>query len=325
MATTQQTRQTATDLVAEGRQALLGGEKARARALLQIAVRDQPDNVEAWLWLSGTHTQHEQIEYCLRQVLAREPDNPQALEGLAWLDRTFATTAGTPAASPASTDGQTANAGVTAEGPASPRPATLPYTRAGLPVETTSSLALVESTLHVVSVGAMIGLLRLLGAVRPGTLLLLRGSSGSLSLTRGLVIAAIVAALHALALLVIWVILGRTLSRQRNDRQGDLFDSLVRATTLLTPAYITGLALVLVAASVNFSERRWLPIVVTVWALLLGALALSLRRLRRLLDTMRVARRQRGVHVARILVPVLIAGILGIGLAGLAMQVLLRQ
>jgi L-asparagine transporter-like permease len=139
------------------------------------------------------------------------------------------------------------------------------------------------------------------------------------------VIAAIVAALHALALLVIWVILGRTLSRQRNDRQGDLFDSLVRATTLLTPAYITGLALVLVAASVNFSERRWLPIVVTVWALLLGALALSLRRLRRLLDTMRVARRQRGVHVARILVPVLIAGILGIGLAGLAMQVLLRQ
>ncbi len=327
MATTQQTRQTATDLVTEGQQALLRGEKARARALLQTAVRDQPDNVEAWLWLSGTHSEREQIDYCLRQVLARDPDNPQALEGLAWLARTFDTATNTHADRPASTDARIADAGVTTEGEehASPRPATLAYTRDALPVETTSSLALVESALHVVSVGAMIGLLRLLAAVRPGTLLLLRGSSGSLSLTRGLVIAAIAAALHALALIVIWLMLGRTLSRRRNDRQGDLFDSLVRATTLLTPGYISGLALVLVAASVNFSERRWLPIVVVVWALLLGALALSLRRLRRLLDTMRVARRQRGVHVAQILVPVLIAGILGIGLAGLAMQALLRQ
>src|SRR5687768_6903090 len=76
---------TTAELIAEGRDALLAGEKARAQALLQMAVRDEPDNVEAWLWLSGTHTRPEEMAYCLHQVLEREPDHPQAQEGLAWL------------------------------------------------------------------------------------------------------------------------------------------------------------------------------------------------------------------------------------------------
>ncbi|MDQ5850528.1 MAG: tetratricopeptide repeat protein, partial [Chloroflexota bacterium] len=90
MVSPSRTRHTTTaDLIAEGREALLAGDKARARALLEQAVEGAPDSVEAWLWLSGTHTAPDEMARCLRQVLALDPDNQQALEGLAWLAETY--------------------------------------------------------------------------------------------------------------------------------------------------------------------------------------------------------------------------------------------
>src|SRR3712207_6332499 len=116
--TTQTTRQTIDELVAEGRAALLAGEKARARSLLQIAVRDAPDNVEAWLWLSGTQSRPDEIAYCLSQVLRLDPDNQQAHEGLAWLAETFhAGTSEAPAA-----QGSVETAAVSSQVEARPQP-----------------------------------------------------------------------------------------------------------------------------------------------------------------------------------------------------------
>src|SRR3954453_17606327 len=73
-------------LIAEGRDALFAGERARARELLQAAVREDPDNAEAWLWLSGTHTAPSDMAFCLREALRLDPGNEQAREGLAWLE-----------------------------------------------------------------------------------------------------------------------------------------------------------------------------------------------------------------------------------------------
>ena len=57
MVSPSQTRHTTTaGLIVEGRDALLAGDKMRARALLDRAVEGAHDSVEAWLWLRGTHT-----------------------------------------------------------------------------------------------------------------------------------------------------------------------------------------------------------------------------------------------------------------------------
>jgi hypothetical protein len=287
-------------LIAEGSAALLTGQKARARSLLQIAVRDDPDNVEAWLWLSGTYTRPDEIAYCLRQVLARDPDNAQALEGLAWLAETF--------------DFEP----VSRQAP----PKTEAVSR---PAESDGGLVLIEMGLYVAGVGALLGLLRLASALRPGTLLLLRGDHGAISIGPALGLALASAVLHGLGLVFAWLVLGRNISRARGDRRGDLFDSLVHTAQVFAPGYLTLPALLLAAAGLGWSEQRWIPLAITVWLVLITAVIVGARRFVRTLDAVHVSREHRVVYAARIFVPALLIAMVGLGLSGIAVQALLRM
>jgi hypothetical protein len=307
------TRTTA-ELIADGRDALLAGEKARAQALLQMAVRDEPDNVEAWLWLSGTHSRPEEMAYCLHQVLEREPDHPQALEGLAWLAEKY------PPAEPVPTMYEPSF-----EQPAPERAAHAPMAaRQARVAPATSSLDLFEAGLHAAAFGALLGLLRLTTTLRPGTLLLVRGSEGSVGWGAALGLAATAALLHALAMLAAWSVLGLGIAQVRNDRPGDRYDSLVRAGVIVLPGYLTAVTLLIAAAGLGWGERRWIVLVFVVWALLIVTGIAVVRRFVASLDALRVSRSRRGAQVARITVPALIVALITHGLAGLAVQALLK-
>lgn len=319
MAASRVTRPPAAELVAEGRAALLAGEKARAQRLLQLAIQDDPNNVEAWLWLSGTHTQPEEIAYCLRQVLARDPANSQALEGMAWLAETFDVERLAPAETGPAVEFSNAAPRQ------SPTALRQPGARAGHNRQPAASgAALVEAGLHVGGVGALIGLLRLTASLRPGTLLLIRGTHGAIGLATALALALGAALLHALALLVVWMILGRSISRARNDRRGDHFDSLLQAAHVFIPAYLVLPALLLAASGLDWSERRWLPLAMAIWGILLLSLIACGRRFGALMAAVRLSYDRRAVQIARILVPAFLIALLGLGLAGLAVQALLR-
>lgn len=77
------------------------GEKAKARSYLLKAVREQPDNEQAWGWLSNTAANMDERIHCLRQVVRINPANTSAakllqdLEGNEWIK------AGPPASAPA--------------------------------------------------------------------------------------------------------------------------------------------------------------------------------------------------------------------------------
>jgi len=65
--------------------ALKRGDKSRARELLRQAVEENPEDIQAWLWLSGAvETDQERIT-CLQRVLELDPDHEAALRGLAKL------------------------------------------------------------------------------------------------------------------------------------------------------------------------------------------------------------------------------------------------
>ncbi|MEJ5345692.1 MAG: hypothetical protein WHS83_12345 [Chloroflexus sp.] len=74
------------ELLYEGAQALVRGDKERARALLLELVELNENIPEAWLWLSGAVDDPEDQRVALENVLALDPDNPYAQEGLAYLD-----------------------------------------------------------------------------------------------------------------------------------------------------------------------------------------------------------------------------------------------
>ncbi|MBO9339189.1 hypothetical protein [Chloroflexus sp. Y-396-1] len=74
------------ELLYEGAQALVRGDKERARALLLELVELNEQIPEAWLWLSGAVDDPEDQRVALENVLALDPDNPYAKEGLAYLD-----------------------------------------------------------------------------------------------------------------------------------------------------------------------------------------------------------------------------------------------
>jgi tetratricopeptide (TPR) repeat protein len=62
--------------------ALQAGQLDRARDLLTRVLKENPQHVEAWLWMSAAvHTKKEQI-YCLQQVLKYDPENSEARQGL---------------------------------------------------------------------------------------------------------------------------------------------------------------------------------------------------------------------------------------------------
>ena len=183
---------------------------------------------------------------------------------------------------------------------------------------------LIEAVLHIASVGTLVGLLRLVGMLRPGTLLLVRGSEGPIGLPLAATIAVSAALLHAGALLLAWATLGRTISRVRNDRRDDHFDSLLQTARIFLPGYLAAPALLVVAAGLGWSQRRWLPVVVIVWTLLAIAGVLGGRRFARLLDRVRVLGARRGLRVVRIAGPALVVAGAGLAVAGFMAQLLLR-
>ncbi|MEA3338484.1 MAG: hypothetical protein U9R15_00820 [Chloroflexota bacterium] len=75
------------DLLREGIGAAKSGQRERARDLLMRVVERAEENVAAWLWLSGVVDGLEDQEICLENVLALDPDNAHARNGLAWVRR----------------------------------------------------------------------------------------------------------------------------------------------------------------------------------------------------------------------------------------------
>lgn len=75
------------DSLQKGILALKEGNRATARQLLIAAIRQAPDNVQAWLWLSGAvDNKNERID-CLKQVLRLDPENEVAARGLAIIQK----------------------------------------------------------------------------------------------------------------------------------------------------------------------------------------------------------------------------------------------
>ena len=76
-----------TELLKQGIAAAKAGRKKEARqALLQVVELDER-NEQAWLWLSGVIDSAEDQRVCLDNVLAINPDNPYAQQGLRHLEK----------------------------------------------------------------------------------------------------------------------------------------------------------------------------------------------------------------------------------------------
>ena len=74
-------------ILREGIAAAKAGDKERARRLLlEVTERDER-NEEAWLWLSGVVDDPEEMRICLENVLAINPANERARQGLAWVQK----------------------------------------------------------------------------------------------------------------------------------------------------------------------------------------------------------------------------------------------
>ncbi|MBV9788977.1 MAG: hypothetical protein JOZ51_12420, partial [Chloroflexi bacterium] len=108
-----------------------------------------------------------------------------------------------------------------------------------------------------------------------------------------------------------------------SDR-GDLFDSLVRGSQIWTPAYLWLGAVIVAGLSLNLSPGPWRIAVGACWLLLLLGAALIGRRLWRLLATVGVTGPKRSRNAARLVAILLLGGVLGLGLAGIATAALLR-
>jgi tetratricopeptide (TPR) repeat protein len=78
------------------------GKRAEARELLMQVVEADEQNEQAWLWLSGVMDQPEDIRVCLENVLALNPENRQARQGVEWLNARY----GVPVAQPTATEVQ---------------------------------------------------------------------------------------------------------------------------------------------------------------------------------------------------------------------------
>lgn len=74
-------------MVREGTNALKAGRKEEARALLMKAVELDELNEDAWLWLSAVVETEEDQQTCLENVLAINPTNERARQGLKYLEQ----------------------------------------------------------------------------------------------------------------------------------------------------------------------------------------------------------------------------------------------
>ena len=302
-------------LIAEGRDALLAGDKARAQELLQTAVQLDPRSEEAWMWLSGVFTAPDDMAECLQRVLEINPHNEQAQEGLRWL----ASEHGLHIAPPEPFDPIEAIDSAT-----EPVAIAEPVRLHPPSVSSYSSGLLLESALHPMAAGVWLGLFRLLGWLRPETLRLMRGAEGGLGWGSSIGVALAAALLHGLALGLVWLLMSWQLSRVRGSDRGDLFDSLVRGSQIWTPAYLWLGAVIVAGLSLNLSPGPWRIAVGACWLLLLAGAALIGRRLWRLLAAVGVTEARRSRHAARLVAILLLGGVLCLGLAGIATAALLR-
>ncbi len=74
-------------LLTQGIAAARAGDRSAARTLLTRAARRKPDSEAAWLWLGSVLETPQGRAYCLRRVLALNPRNWTAQQGLAALER----------------------------------------------------------------------------------------------------------------------------------------------------------------------------------------------------------------------------------------------
>src|SRR5215470_12061485 len=112
-------------LLTQAVDALRAGDKARARDLLGQAIRLNPADDRAWLWLSGAVETDDERRRCLERALQLNPRNEAARRGLAALAAETATLSGTPASAGSSGPRPAAPGGTPAStGPSGPTPAT---------------------------------------------------------------------------------------------------------------------------------------------------------------------------------------------------------
>lgn len=70
----------------QGIAAAKAGQKDEARQLLQQSIRLEPASEAAWLWLASVARDSREREFCLKKILEINPNNTQALQGLATLE-----------------------------------------------------------------------------------------------------------------------------------------------------------------------------------------------------------------------------------------------
>jgi tetratricopeptide (TPR) repeat protein len=87
-------------MVREGIAAYRAGRKDEARALLMRAVEIDEQNEQAWLWLSAVVDSVDEQKICLENVLAINPANERAKQGLSSLDQKSAPAPKAPPAQP---------------------------------------------------------------------------------------------------------------------------------------------------------------------------------------------------------------------------------
>lgn len=79
--------QEASRLFERGVAAARGGQRRVAAVLLARVVQLDPRHEQGWLWLSGVLDEPNEIAFCLRSVLALNPQNERARRGILWLEQ----------------------------------------------------------------------------------------------------------------------------------------------------------------------------------------------------------------------------------------------
>lgn len=72
-------------LLRQGIAAAKAGDQETARRILTYITKQEPQNEQAWLWLSGVVESPEEKRACLQRVLVINPHNMHARRGLEWL------------------------------------------------------------------------------------------------------------------------------------------------------------------------------------------------------------------------------------------------
>lgn len=316
------------ELLLDGQTALRQGDKVRAQALFRAILRNDPTNEEALLWLSGAVEPAEAVGY-LNQILAINPDNQQAQEGLDWLRHTYGVVTTSPPEPQRSEALDQTSVEPTIEAQpvrqrASSRPEVILLPRSH-PELATSRGELVELGSYVAGIGALLGLLRLVIALRPTALLIGRGEAGGLSWLSALGIAFVGAIANSSVLVLLWWKLASVLDHLREDWQGGRLTSLRDTCTALLPGYFVAPALGLALLTVGWSEQRWLPVVLVI-ALLLGIALLSVvRRILRLFAPLRIDGASPRLQLLALFGPPLLLAALGFWLANRLVVLLLQQ